>query len=52
MIYTGLQKALEKDFAKMDLSPAREITLRFDVQTEDLLETGRKCSSQQKLNLQ
>jgi len=40
MIYTQLQKALEEDFAKMDLSPARNITLRENVVTKDMIESG------------
>ena len=40
MIYTQLQKALEEDFAKMDLSPGRQITLRENVATKDMIETG------------
>jgi hypothetical protein len=40
MIYTQLQKALEEDFAKMDLSPARQITLRENVVTKDMIESG------------
>ena len=46
-MYTGLQQALEKDFAKMDLSPMREVTLRFDVQTGTLLETGGNVVQQE-----
>ena len=40
MIYTQLQKALEEDFAKMDLSPTRNITLRENVVTKDMIESG------------
>ena len=40
MIFTQLQKALEEDFAKMDLSPGRQITLRENVVTKDMIESG------------
>ena len=39
-IYTQLQKSLEMDFAKMDLAPTREITLRENVATEDMIKQG------------
>ena len=39
-MYTGLQKALEKDFAKMDLTASREVSLRYNIQTGDILEAG------------
>ena len=47
MMYNGLQKALERDFAKMDLSPAREVSLRYNVQTGELLEQGGNVVAQE-----
>ena len=45
--FKSLQSALETDFAKMDLSPGKEISLRYPVQTGEVLEKGGNVVSQE-----
>jgi hypothetical protein len=40
VLYLNLAEALEKDFAKMDLTPGRQITLKENVATKEMIESG------------